>query len=104
MTIYIILLDIDTEHINRPEYIEPWCFRLLPCSQRFDLKISLGRCHLICEGGCSIPDEVVEDRSEQMARKAQQQMDSVDRNYLRESDPRMPVLKPERSSRTNFGK
>jgi hypothetical protein len=53
---------------------------------------------------CSIPDEVVEDRSEQMARKAQQQMDSVDRNYLRESDPRMPVLKPERSSRTNFGK
>jgi len=53
---------------------------------------------------CSIPTEIVEDRTEQMSQKARQQMDSVDRNYLRESDPRMPVLKPERSSRTNFGK
>ena len=54
---------------------------------------------------CSIPAEIVEDRSEQMKVKAQQQIDSVDRNYLRENDPRMPVLPPERSSRTtNFGK
>jgi hypothetical protein len=53
---------------------------------------------------CSIPTEVVEDRNDQMHQKAQQQMDSVDRNYLRESDPRMPVLKPERASRTSFGK
>jgi hypothetical protein len=53
---------------------------------------------------CSIPTEIVEDRNDQMAQKAKQQMDSVDRNYLRESDPRMPVLKPERSSRTSFGK
>ncbi len=54
---------------------------------------------------CSIPAEIVEDRSEQMKLKAQQQLDSVDRNYLRENDPRMPVLQPERTSRTtNFGK
>jgi hypothetical protein len=54
---------------------------------------------------CSIPAEIVEDRSEQMAEKARQQMDSVDRNYLRENDPRMPMLRPERESRTtNFGK
>lgn len=53
---------------------------------------------------CSIPTEIVEDRNDQMAQKAKNQMDSVDRNYLRESDPRMPVLKPERSSRTSFGK
>lgn len=54
---------------------------------------------------CSIPAEIVEDRSEQMAEKARQQMDSVDRNYLRENDPRMPLLRPERESRTtNFGK
>ena len=54
---------------------------------------------------CSIPAEIVEDRSEQMAEKARQQMDSVDRNYLRENDPRMPMLRPERQSRTtNFGK
>jgi len=53
---------------------------------------------------CSIPTAIVEDRNDQMNQKAQQQMDSVDRNYLRESDPRMPVLKPERSTRTSFGK
>ena len=54
---------------------------------------------------CSIPAEIVEDRSAQMAEKARQQMDSVDRNYLRENYPRMPMLRPERESRTtNFGK
>jgi len=54
---------------------------------------------------CSIPAEIMEDRSEQMKQKAAQQLDSVDRNYLRENDPRMPVLQPERQSRTtNFGK
>jgi hypothetical protein len=54
---------------------------------------------------CSIPAEIVEDRSAQMSEKARQQMDSVDRNYLRENDPRMPMLRPERESRTtNFGK
>ena len=54
---------------------------------------------------CSIPAEIVEDRSAQLAEKARQQMDSVDRNYLRENDPRMPMLRPERESRTtNFGK
>jgi hypothetical protein len=54
---------------------------------------------------CSIPAEIVEDRSAQMAEKARQQMESVDRNYLRENDPRMPMLRPERESRTtNFGK
>ena len=31
------------------------------------------------------------------------QVDAVDNNYLRESDPRMPKLRPERSSRVTFG-
>jgi hypothetical protein len=54
---------------------------------------------------CSIPAEIVEDRSAQMAEKSRQQMESVDRNYLRDNDPRMPMLRPERESRTtNFGK
>lgn len=54
---------------------------------------------------CSIPVEIVEDRSEQMRERAAQQIESVDRNYLRENDPRMPMLRPERQSRTtNFGK
>ena len=54
---------------------------------------------------CSIPAEIVEDRSAQMAEKSRQQMESVDRNYLRDNDPRMPMLRQERESRTtNFGK
>jgi len=31
------------------------------------------------------------------------QVDAVDNNYLRESDPRMPMLRPERSSRVTYG-
>lgn len=54
---------------------------------------------------CSIPTEQVEARIEGQAAEAQSQMDAVDNNYMRESDPRMPVLRPERSTRqTSFGK
>jgi len=53
---------------------------------------------------CAIPTEQADRRVAGQARQAQAQMDAVDRNYLRESDPRMPVLAPERSSRTTFGK
>jgi len=53
---------------------------------------------------CAIPAEVAEDRAIGQSLEAQAQMDAVDRNYLRESDPRMPVLAPERSSRTTFGR
>ena len=35
---------------------------------------------------------------------ANRQMESVDNNYLRENDPRMPLMQPQRSSRTTFGK
>ena len=34
----------------------------------------------------------------------QSQMDAVDNSYLKQSDPRMPVLAPERSTRSSFGK
>jgi hypothetical protein len=34
---------------------------------------------------------------------AQRQMESVDNNYMRENDPRMPVLRPERSTKVTFG-
>ncbi len=53
---------------------------------------------------CAIPLEIAEDRVEQQLDKAHQQIQAVDNNYLRQSDPRMPVLKPERQSRTSFGK
>jgi hypothetical protein len=53
---------------------------------------------------CSIPAEKAAQRVRAQNQTAQAQMDAVDRNYMRESDPRMPVLAPERSSRTSFGK
>lgn len=53
---------------------------------------------------CAAPKELVEDRILYQDEQAQAQMDAVDRNFLRENDPRMPVLRPERTSRTSFGK
>ena len=53
---------------------------------------------------CAIDKDIAEDRSEQQLESSRQQMDAVDNNYLRQSDPRMPVLRPERNTRTSFGK
>lgn len=53
---------------------------------------------------CSIPTEIVEERIEGQLEMARNAEEAVDRNYLRESDSRMPVLRPERSTRTSFGK
>ena len=40
-------------------------------------------------------------RRDHYREKNVQQMSSVDNNYMRESDPRMPVLKPEKATRTS---
>jgi len=54
---------------------------------------------------CSIPTEFANERIQGQAEISKTQMDAVDNSYLRESDPRMPVLRPERTSKTtNFGK
>jgi len=53
---------------------------------------------------CSIAEEEVEARVEGQLEMAQSQIDAVDRNFMRENDPRMPVLRPERTSKTSFGK
>ena len=54
---------------------------------------------------CSIPAEVAEDRVIGQLEESQAQMQAVDNNFMRESDPRMPVLRPERTTRqTNFGR
>ena len=53
---------------------------------------------------CAIDKDIAEDRSEQQLDASQKQMDAVDNNYMRQSDPRMPVLRSERSTRTSFGK
>ena len=53
---------------------------------------------------CAIDKDIAEDRSEQQLESSRQQMDAVHNNYMRQSDPRMPVLRSERSTRTSFGK
>jgi hypothetical protein len=53
---------------------------------------------------CKAPTEKMKQREQHFAQIANQQMEGVDRNFLRENDPRMPLLNPERSSRTTFGR
>jgi hypothetical protein len=53
---------------------------------------------------CKIPEEVARQRAKYYAGIAQQQMESVDNNLMRDSDPRMPFLRPERTSKTTFGR
>ena len=53
---------------------------------------------------CKAPEAKMAARTKHFQQVADQQMASVDNNYLRENDPRMPMLQPERSSRTTFRK
>ena len=53
---------------------------------------------------CKAPEEKMNSRTEHFQEIANRQMESVDNNYLRENDPRMPLMQPQRSSRTTFGK
>ncbi|MAH49764.1 hypothetical protein CMI37_28325 [Candidatus Pacearchaeota archaeon] len=52
---------------------------------------------------CSRPAELGDKIRKHGDREAQEQMDAVDRNYFREQDPSMPLLKPQRTSRITFG-
>ena len=53
---------------------------------------------------CKNSVENTEARRSYQRQMTDRQMESVDNNYMRSSDPRMPVLKPERSTRKSFGK
>ena len=52
---------------------------------------------------CKAPEEVVEKRRDYYKTHAESQMAAVDNNYMRENDPRMPVLAPDRKTRVAFG-
>lgn len=52
---------------------------------------------------CKTPIEFVQQRDEHFAKQAAAQVESVDNNLMRQSDPRMPLFK-ERKSTTTFGK
>jgi len=49
------------------------------------------------------PEETVEKRRAYFRNHAESQMQAVDNNYMRENDPRMPVLAPDRKTRVAFG-
>lgn len=52
---------------------------------------------------CKMPTEFVQQRAAHYAAQTKAYMDSVDNNFMRESDPRMPLF-AEKRSKTSFGK
>lgn len=52
---------------------------------------------------CKAPEELMKQRKEYFAGKNQSQMESVDNNFMRENDARMPLFREKRST-TSFGK
>jgi hypothetical protein len=52
---------------------------------------------------CKTPQELSDQREAYFANKNAEQIQSVDNNFMRENDPRMPLFR-ERKSTTSFGK
>ena len=52
---------------------------------------------------CKAPEELVSQRQDYYAKRAQDQMSAVDNNFMRENDPRMPVFAPERKTSVTMG-
>lgn len=52
---------------------------------------------------CKMPKERSEQRQRHFERVAANQIVASDNNFMRDADPRMPLLKPDRSSTTTFG-
>ena len=51
---------------------------------------------------CRIPEEFLKQKAEYYAQQNKAQMESVDNNFLRQSDARMPLF-AEKSSKVSFG-
>ena len=51
---------------------------------------------------CRIPEEFLKQRADYYDKQNKSQIDSVDNNFLRENDPRMPLFS-ERKSKVTFG-
>lgn len=51
---------------------------------------------------CKAPKELVEERNDYYNSQTKSQMHSVDNNFMRENDPRMPLFN-ERKTRVTFG-
>ena len=53
---------------------------------------------------CKLPEERASARDVHYGNVSHSQMESVDNNFLKQNDPRMPLTQPERSTRTTFGR
>ena len=71
---------------------------LLDPNSRFKDNIEIGGLLL-----CKTPEEFVEQRSEYYQKQTAAQTEAVDNNLMRQSDPRMPLFKENKSS-SSFGK
>ena len=67
-------------------------------SDRFKDNIVIGGLLL-----CKAPVEMVEERNDFYNQQAEAQIHSVDNNFMRENDPRMPLFN-ERKTKVTFGK
>jgi hypothetical protein len=52
---------------------------------------------------CKTDEELTKQRDEYYSQKTGQVMESVDNNFMRDQDPRMPMFN-DRKSKTTFGK
>jgi hypothetical protein len=67
-------------------------------NERFKDNIVIGGLML-----CAAPKEMVEERTAHFEGQNEAQMRSVDNNFMRENDPRMPLF-AERKSKVTFGR
>jgi hypothetical protein len=51
---------------------------------------------------CKTPNELVDQRAQHYRNQTNAQTEAVDNNFMRQSDPKMPLFK-ERKSATSFG-
>lgn len=84
------------EPVNVEE--QPQFQLLIDPNSRFKDNIEIGGLLL-----CKTPVEFVDQRNTFYQRQAENQMEAVDSNLMRQSDPRMPLFKESKSS-TTFGK
>ena len=71
---------------------------LIDPDSRFKNNIEIGGLLL-----CKCPIELMEQRSDHFAQMTKAQADAVDNSLMRQSDPRMPLFRENKSS-TSFGK
>ena len=86
------------EPVKASEHPEVQLMRIDSEKSRFPDSIEIGGLLL-----CKTPVEFVQQRDEYYRRQADQQMQSVDNNFMRENDPRMPLFN-ERRSEVKFGR